>query len=1232
MKRTDLIIALFNILAVNGLYAQTLANYNLPVNKGWYFVENKGQLADENRNQLTDIKFYGHQGLVKLYCRPGLISFVFTKVEKEKGQVSEANGQMASSYYGHQASSITANRADLVLLNSNTSAQILATDQQEYYENYYTTGDADHGIINVHTYKTITYKNIYPNIDMVLHAKDSGMKYEFVVRPGGKVNDIRMQWNGLQGMEMMENGGIEYALALGKMDEGKPVSFQGKKQVFSSFTKKENRIAFKVGSYSTDKVLIIDPEIYWATYYGGDGAAASEYPLDIKTDANNNVILTGYASTSSGIATQGAYQTRWGGMGRQDLGDVYVAKFDNNGAIIWATYYGGSDDEEGLGISIDPNNNICVTGWTESTSGIATSGAYLTSRLGNVEGFLARFTSSGSLKWATYYGGGIYSYSSGYGICSDKNSYVYITGYADGDSSFASSGTHQTTILGLEDAYIAKFDSSGTLAWATYYGGGSQDTGKSIAIDANNNIYISGNTNSHQGIATQGAYESALYSQICVQFLAKFTSSGSLLWGTYYGFDYLALGSKIAIDGNNFVYITGSTTGNESQLVSSGAYQTSNAGGFDAYIARFDSSGLFTWGSFLGGTGNETISSIFTDPQDGVYLTGPTSNVSWLTPSKEYQASGLGCTSNFKNFLTRFNSSGALTLATYYEGGGDNRNAMCMNHNGEIALAYWTYCSGEATSGAHQTSIIGKENILLTKLKFIFRNDAGISSFSALKSQICSGADSVHANLSNHGSQQLDSVTISWSVNRVKQTDYKWTGSLKPDSTATVNLGSFIFSSGMDTIKAWTSNPNGIQDSVPQNDTSKTIDTVLISPSPNAGGNHSICKGIQVSLGQSAINGDSYSWTSRPSGLTSTIATPTATPLVTTTYYLTETISATGCSASDSGVITVNPIPVSNFSFTNVCPGDSFVFTDNSSLASAYKWYFGDSGSSTIPNPKHLYSSIGTYEVSLKVSSNAGCTDSIAKPLSLSNCVWPGDANDDKVVDMNDLLAIGVAYGTVGHPRPSASINWTGQPSPNWDSSFSSGVNYKFADCNGDSIVNYSDTLAIYANYGDSHPKTSSVEQGNPSDPIFNIKPLNDTITAGDTLKAILSIGSASLSVQNLYGIKFSISADPLIFEANNVSIKIDPSFLGTEGVNLIGMKIYHQSTGLIDIGLTRINHSNASGYGNFATLYLPVKSSVSQKYLKTSLGISNNNQISYNGKNAPYRNSSPGLITALYH
>ena len=167
---------------------------------------------------LNDILFYGKQSGVNIYCKPGMISFVFIKEEQED-KVSEATGKPEINPMGKfgkdkpKPSKVYAERAELELLNANLHAVITATDQQEYYENFYTTGDADHGI-TVHTFKTITYHNIYSNIDLILHAKAKGMKYEFIVRPGGNVADIQMQWNGLENIKSLENGGISYSFAL----------------------------------------------------------------------------------------------------------------------------------------------------------------------------------------------------------------------------------------------------------------------------------------------------------------------------------------------------------------------------------------------------------------------------------------------------------------------------------------------------------------------------------------------------------------------------------------------------------------------------------------------------------------------------------------------------------------------------------------------------------------------------------------------------------------------------------------------------------------------------------------------------------------------------------------------------------------------------------------------------------------------------------------------------------
>src|SRR6185437_4085207 len=237
------------LFAANPVKVQQFINH-----KDWSFVENKGQL------QSNEIKYYGHQGGVYLYCKPGMLSFVFTKVEKEPNDVSEATGQLVETqclrlphapaipnlhqdaFNASLQPKISTSRMNLILIGSNPNAQIIATDQQAYYENYYTTGNADSGITNVHTFKTVTYKDIYPHIDMVLKSEgnpakamagDGGMEYSFLVHPGGNVADIQLRWDGYDETKNLRNGRIKFGNALGSMEQSAPKSFAERNEVES---------------------------------------------------------------------------------------------------------------------------------------------------------------------------------------------------------------------------------------------------------------------------------------------------------------------------------------------------------------------------------------------------------------------------------------------------------------------------------------------------------------------------------------------------------------------------------------------------------------------------------------------------------------------------------------------------------------------------------------------------------------------------------------------------------------------------------------------------------------------------------------------------------------------------------------------------------------------------------------------------------------------------------------
>jgi hypothetical protein len=794
--------------------------------KSWLFKENKGQLADNQGNILNDVKYYGNQGGVNILCKPGMISFVFIRMENEGSSISEATAKIIddpqNSTFKIQHSKLITCRADLLLLNSNPSATIIPSEKQEYYENYYLAHTPENGITHVNTFKTITYKNIYPNIDLVLHTKECGLKYEFIVFPGGEISDIRMQWNGLNTIKNLENGGISYAFGFGKMVESKPFVYQGDNTVKCSFDKNSNRIGFDIKKYDKSKILIIDPTLDWGTFIGGNSWTDG---YGIALDEQGNVYLTGLTESTSGIATAGSYQS----VNNNYIGfdnNAFLAKFSSNGSLYWCTYFGGDSSTQAYGISIY-KNNIYFAGSTNSTIGIATIGAYqerynsVKDNHYNSDGFLAKFNPNGSRIWSTYFGGPGFDWIAS--IVSDQTGNIYIGGGTSSTTGISSKGAYQVSFGGGNgDAFLSKFDSAGSLKWTTYFGGENRDGASGLAIDSFNNIYISGASSSSSGIATTGAFQTKLGNAPNDNndaFLAKFNSNGSLLWATYFGGEKNDGAVALAIDYSGNVFITG-VTSSDTGIATSGAYQTSLIGNGNRFLAKFNAAGAELWATYYGGTAAAN-GCITIDQSNNIFTGGITTGKSNFATKEGWQSYYGG---SDDGFFAEFSEAGMLKYATYFGGKyQDWLNAMASDKQGNI---YITGVAGSpdsiATPGAYRsTRDFNSSDAYLVKFNFNpVDNDAGIAGIIKPEDSICPVNNSVKFILKNFGKNILDSVIVQWTLNGTKETSYHWFGKLAPDSTAEINLGAGYFSAGINTIKAWTTQPNGLKDSVPGNDTS----------------------------------------------------------------------------------------------------------------------------------------------------------------------------------------------------------------------------------------------------------------------------------------------------------------------------------------------------------------------------------------------------------------------------
>lgn len=175
-----------------------------------------------------------------------------------------------------------------------------------------------------------------------------------------------------------------------------------------------------------------------------------------------------------------------------------------------------------------------------------------------------------------------------------------MTGETYSNSAISTSGAYQQTRGGGGDAFLVKFNSNGARQWGTYYGGSDDDWGNNLAINSYDNLYIVGLTYSENAIASSGEHQTT-FGGYYDAFLVKFNSNGQRQWGTYYGGSKYDYGYGVTVDQDGFIYISGDTS-SDNDISTTDAYQTDRGGDYDAFIAKFDGSGIREWGTYFGGS------------------------------------------------------------------------------------------------------------------------------------------------------------------------------------------------------------------------------------------------------------------------------------------------------------------------------------------------------------------------------------------------------------------------------------------------------------------------------------------------------------------------------------------------------------------------------------------------------------------------------------------------------
>jgi len=950
MKKQILFLATALLLTVN-TFAQTATKVpngsRQQESPGISFTENKGQVHDQNYQPRPDVLYGAMTGNMAIHIKNTGVSYQLYKVDKYK-EVEDPITKQKRKEVDEQ----TIYRIDLKWINVNKNFTKIEDETLPGYNNYYLES-CPNGALNVKSYKGITLNNLYNGINLHYYQKNGELKHDYIVAPHSDYKQIQLLVEGAE-ISLNKDGSLILSTPLGKVQEGAPLVYQNGKQLKAKWVigktgaESGQSLSFEIENYAKNYELVIDPVTrLWGTYYGGAaGNNGIEYGQGTCTDLSGNVYLAGYTRSSSGtiIATVGSHQTAYGGGN----GDAFLAKFDYFGVRKWGTYYGGSVGDEGRSCTCDGNGFVYLVGSTTSSSAIATPSCFQATLAssGATDGFIVKFNTNGVRQWGTYYGGG--AYEQFFTCTTDLNNNLYVGGMTQSNTSttIVTPGAHQTTFTaswtGSSNGLLVKFNSSGVRQWATFYGN-SNDYIYSSATDMSGNLYIVGRTEATGTIiATPGSHQPNNIGSYTDGFLVKFNANGVRQWGTFYGG---SVGNDevraCSTDTLGNVYISGITNGGTGTVIAtSGSHQsTIGGGGVDAFIAKFNSSGVRQWGTFYGGSLDDAFYSCVNDAMGNIYLLGVTTstNLNVISTAGSHQ-SVFGGGSNNDAFLTKFNSSGVRQWGSYYGGtGNEEGNSIACDTLGNVYIAGSTTSSlGNviATSGGHQSVYAGQIDAYLVKFDVCNQPPSYIGSING-PSVVCVSSLNSYTSPLTFGSN-----SFTWSLPQ------GWAGT---SSNNTVSATSGL--SGLVTLVA--SNACGVSPTQSLN--------VIVNPLPTVSVNSgTVCSGKPFTLVANGAN--TYTFSS------GSVVSPT----ITSNYSVSGT-SSFGCVSANPAIssVTAVALPTLVSPSGSICAGQAFTLT--ASGASTYSY---SSGTVVSPIITSVYTISGT--------STLACSNTVLATVSVS--------------------------------------------------------------------------------------------------------------------------------------------------------------------------------------------------------------------------------------------------------
>ncbi len=628
------------------------------------FIKNNGQIIDQNNQANTAVKYLYNGNGINVQLRDAGFSyelFKSSKVLKDFSSLDAINKNSNDSFNYV----IESHRIDIVFEGASANLDIVPLLAQNSLIHFYTTGLSSNGIQGVGHFNKVLYKNVYPNIDIefVLTENNtkSGFKYNFILHPGARIADIKLKINGANSTAISEDGSISMVSALGIIEEKIPYSFQitnGAESAIQARFKKTGNNLFGIDAlnYDAANTLVIDPTP-WATYFGG---AQNDLAYDVTTDTLNNIYTTGITYSSSNIATSGAFQNTYAGNS-----DIFLSKHNENGQLLWATYYGGAGNDFSYSLVTDDSLNVYIGGSTRSANIHSGAGT-------NSKAIVARFNANGIRFWTSNFA--LSFDEEVFDIALGTNNFIYFAGYTLGQTLWNNGVVKQraAAIGRISRLTGINTQSTGIFPVSSVAINGELN---SITLDSLNNIYMSGSSEKVDNSFTD--YPAVLNSPN-IGFTLKMTATFNQLWVRYtnkvpryiaqvfknnfmlveddnVNSNIVHLNSngglmrniflanttikQIRPSGNTHFLASGYTATNYT-LATTNAYQRFHANSFDylntnndAILMKFDSSGNRIWGTYYGSNGNDYATSLAVSKNNQIVLVGNTNSTTKISTS-----------------------------------------------------------------------------------------------------------------------------------------------------------------------------------------------------------------------------------------------------------------------------------------------------------------------------------------------------------------------------------------------------------------------------------------------------------------------------------------------------------------------------------------------------------------------------------------------------------------------